>query len=82
MYSRDKIQLSKKDIHDIVSRRTARTLSASEERLVEEAILKARGNSESISLYKIDLVLKELEDNRYIDKFDRRDVMKAFEANV
>jgi Fe2+ or Zn2+ uptake regulation protein len=82
MYSKVTVQLSKRTIQAIVSRRTTRTLSANEEPLVEDAILNVRGRNEYISLYTIDRTLKELEDAGHIDKFDRRDLMKAFESHI
>ena len=77
-YSNQERQLSADRIRVLVSRIKVRTLDTSEERLVEEEIIKRRRGDGKISLHQIDEVLQTLQNKNKISEFDRKGLMKVF----
>lgn len=81
-YSRTPFHLTKRDIEHIVTKSSVYGLNGNEEVEIENAILRARGSDERISLFEIDMALKELEREGRISKFDRKHVMQSFEKKL
>jgi hypothetical protein len=77
-YSNKEKRFSEYDIKKLVSSVRIKTLDQNEEKLVEETILKKRGNDGKISLRQIDQSLRELETRKKISKFDKKALMQIF----
>lgn len=78
-YSNKEHYLSEIEIRRLVSRVQVRSLSQSEESLVEEAIIKRRRGDGKIPLRQIDETLRKLEKQKKISEFDHQGLMRGFE---
>ncbi|MBI2437062.1 MAG: hypothetical protein HYV41_04970 [Candidatus Magasanikbacteria bacterium] len=72
--------LSKQEIQKLVSEYKTKSLSSSEEAIIEKVIELRRKGDGKISLWQIDEVLKKLVAQKSISKYDREGVMKVFIA--
>lgn len=79
--SQEKHSLTVREVRTIVSRVKTNTLSAQEEQIIEEAIIAGRDNFSKISLYRIDLILKELQQKNNISIHDRNGVFRQFQKH-
>lgn len=70
--------LSKEEIQKLVSEYKIKTLSSTEELIIEKAIEFRRNGDGKISLWQIDEVLRMLVQKKSISKYDREGVMKVF----
>ena len=79
--SQEKRSLTVRDVRAIVSHRNTNTLSAQQEREIEQHIIGGLDGMSKISLYKIDQILKKLQYQKKISLIDRQGVMKQFEKH-
>ncbi len=77
-YSSTPRHIPEQDIRRLVSQENVSTLSLSEARVVEEAIIARRMSGGVISLRQIDAVLLALERERKISGNDRKGMMRVF----
>lgn len=70
--------LTEEEVRDLVSQTRIGTLTATEQKLVHETILHARGNDGFVSLRQIDLALQRLVTQKKISKNDHWAVRDAF----
>lgn len=78
-YDQTERPLSHEMIRKLVSRIRVKSLDAKEEKIVEEALIKRKGNDGKISLFQVDDVLAQLQRTRQISEFDRKGVMRDIE---
>lgn len=78
-YSHTKFQISKRDVLHLIKQSNTVGLTAEEESIIEDTILRVRTSNELISLFEIDEALKVLERKRIISNFDRSFVMHEIE---
>lgn len=79
-YDKREQPVTKEQIQMLVSRAKTRSLDATEERLIEETIIKRRKGNGKISLRQIDEALGNLEGRGKISAYDRKGVRRVFKT--
>lgn len=79
-YSREEYSVSAQEIRNLVARTKVKSLDASEEKVVEEALIAGRGVNNRLSVYQIDLILRALQHKKYISINDRKGIIRVFEG--
>ncbi len=77
-YSTQARNLSEYEVHHLVSRAHITTLTAEEQHVIHDAILRARGGDGFVSMRQIDLALQHLVSQGKISKNDHWAVRAAF----
>lgn len=80
-YSTKEHYLSKEEIGRLVSVSQVKSLSQSEERVVEGLLETRRGADGKISLAQINEVLIKLKNQNQISKYDKEGLMRIFESH-
>ena len=78
-YSQEEYQLSDLEVKQLVSRDRINTLDATQEKLIERAVLDRRKGDGKISLRQIHELLRSLRFKHLISEFDEKKTMAVFE---